>query len=128
MTENHLKTISFLVKFSLLLQLVLSIHNHKFEAEATQSELYHRMSNIEAQNRHHEKEISLLKMKKVEDRKKINQLRERVALLESSTFSNLSSGEKFRRRSKRPVRLIPPYISNLWDSIILKSIFILSSL
>jgi len=113
MEEDHLKMISFLVKISLLLQLVLSIHNHKFEAEAVQSELYNRMSNIEARNRHHEKEMSLLKKEKVEDRKEINQLRERVALLESSTFSNLSSGEKFRRRSKRPVRLIPPYISNL---------------
>jgi len=82
------------------------INNHKFEAEATQSELYHRMSNVEAQNRHHEKEISLLKMKKVEDGKEIHHLRERVALLESSTFSNSSSKDKLRRKSKRPARLL----------------------
>jgi len=64
------------------------------------------MSNVEALNRHHEKEISLLKVEKVEDRKEIHQLRERVALLESSTFSNSSSGDKLRRRSKRPARLL----------------------
>ena len=110
MNENHLKTFSFLVKFFLLLQLVLCINNLKFEVEATRSEFYNRVSNIEAQNRHHEREMSSLKTEKVEDRKEIHQLRERVALLESSTFSNSSSGEKFRRRSKRPVRLLPPYV------------------
>ena len=105
MEENHLKW-SFLVKFVLLLQLVNYINNHKFEAEATQSELYHRMSTVEAQNRHHEKEISLLKVEKVEDRNEIHQLRERVALLEASTFSNSSLEDKLRRRSKRPARLL----------------------
>ena len=106
MEENPLKTCSFLLKFVLLLQLVYCINNHKFEAEATQSELYQRMSNIEAQNRRHEKEIFLLKDGKVENRKEVQQLRERVALLESSNFSNSPSDEKFRRRSKRPVRLL----------------------
>jgi len=55
MEEQNLQTCSFLVKFVLLLQLVNYINNLKLEAEATQSELYHRMSNVEAQNRHHEK-------------------------------------------------------------------------
>ena len=110
MEETHLNPCSFLVKFLLLLQLAYCINNHKFEAEATQSELYHRMSNIEAQNRHHEKEISLLRVEKVEDRREIHQLRERVALLESSTFSNSSLGEKLLGRSKRPARLLPDSI------------------
>ena len=108
MVENHWKTCSFLVKLVLLLHLAYSINNQKFEAEATQSELYHRMSNVEAQNRHHEKEISLLKMGKVEDRKEINHLRERVARLEGeSSLTNLTS-EQTGGRQKRPVRLLPP--------------------
>jgi len=52
------------------------------------------MSKIEAQNRRHENEISLLKTGKVEDRKEIHQLRERVALLEDSTFFNAPSDDK----------------------------------
>ncbi len=68
MNENHLKTFSFLVKFFLLLQLVLCINNLKFEVEATRSEFYNRVSNIEAQNRHHEREISSLKTEKVEQK------------------------------------------------------------
>ncbi len=108
MNDSHFKTLSFLLKCVLLLQLVYSI-NYPFGAEATQSELYVRMSKIEAQNRRHENEISLLKTKKVEDRKEIYQLRERVALLEDSTFTNESSFEK-PKRSKRPVRLLPPHI------------------
>ncbi len=112
MGETIWKNFSFLLKLFILLKLVHFINNtSKCGAEAAQSELHNRMFNIEAQNRHHEKEISLLKMGKVEDRKEIYQLRERVALLESSTFSNSSSEEKIRRRSKRPVRLLPP---NYW--------------
>lgn len=110
MEENHLKMLYFLLKCVLLLQVLYCINSCKFEAEATQTELYNRMSQIEDQNRHHEKEISLLKIGKVEDRQEIRQLRERVALLESSTFSNSSLGEKHLRRSKRPVRLLPPKV------------------
>lgn len=106
MKEKNFKTWPFLVKFVLLSQLVYCIKYLKFEAEATQSELYHRMSNIEVQNRLHAKEISLLKVEKVEHKKEILQLRERVALLESSAFSNSTSEEKFQKRSKRPVRLL----------------------
>jgi len=110
MEENHFKTVGFLLRCVLLLQLAYSI-NHQFGAEATQSELHDRMSKIEAQNRRHENEISLLKTGKVEDKKEIHQLRERVALLEDSTFFNApSGGDKLLRRSERPVRLLPPHI------------------
>jgi len=79
MGENQFKTFSFLLKFALLLQLMLYvIHNHHFGAEASQPEVYDRFSKIEAQNQRHEKEISLLKTEKVEDRKEIHQLRERI--------------------------------------------------
>ena len=108
MGENQFKTFGFLLKSVLLLQLMNVIHNHHFGAEATQPEVYDRLSKIEAQNQRLEKEISLLKIGKIEDRKEIHQLRERVALLEDSTFSNVTSGDKISRvRSKRPERLIP---------------------
>ena len=84
------------------------IHNHHFGAEATQPEVYDRLFKIEAQNQRHEKEISLLKTEKIEDRKEIQQLKERVALLEDATFSNVTSGDKISRiRSERPARLLP---------------------
>ena len=109
MEENHFKTLSILLKLVLLLQLVYSIH-HQNGAEAAPLELHDRMSNIEAQNHRHEKEISLLKTEKMEDREEIHQLRERVALLEDVTFSNASSGEKILTRSERPARLLPPSV------------------
>ena len=108
MGENKFKTFGFLLKFVLLLQLTYVIRNHQFGAEATQPEVYDRLSKIEAQNHRHEKEISLLKTEKTEDRKEIHQLRERVALLEDSTFSNATPGNKISRtRSERPARLLP---------------------
>ena len=77
-------------------------------AVATQPEVYDRLSKIEAQNQRHEKEISLFKTEKVEDRKEIHQLRERVALLEDSTFSNVKSGDKTPRiRSERSAQSPP---------------------
>jgi len=119
MEENHFKTFSFLLKFVLLLQLVYSIH-HQFGVEAAQPELHERMGKIEAQNRRHEKEISVLKTEKVEDRKEIRQLRERVALLEDATLTyNASSDEKLLKRSERPVRLLPPHILRPYISIVI---------
>ena len=111
MEETHFKSFSFLLKLVLLVQLMYSIH-HQYGAEAisNQPELHDRMSKIEAQNRRHEVEISILKTEKVEDRKEIHQLRERVALLEDSTFSNASSGGKILTISKRPARLLPSQI------------------
>ena len=117
MGETHFKTFSFLLKFVLLLQLVYSI-NHQFGADATPSEIYDRLSRIEAQNQHHENEISILKTEKVEDRKEIHQLRERVAILESSTFFNSSSSGEQLKRSKRPARLLPPHILRPLDDYI----------
>jgi len=110
MEENHFKALSFLLKFVLLLQLVYSI-NHQFGADASiQPEQHDRLNKVEAQTRRHENEISLLKTEKIEDRKEIRQLRERVALLEDSTFSNASSSEKILTRLKRPVRLLPSQV------------------
>jgi len=107
MGENQFKTFGFLLKPVLLLQLMYVIHNHHFGAEATQLEI-DRLTRIEAQNQRHENEISLLKMGKIEDRKEIHHLRERVALLEDAAFSNVTSGDKISRaRLKRPERLIP---------------------
>ena len=111
MKETHFKTSSFLLKCVMLLQLVYCINHHQFGVDATQSELYGRMSKIEAKSRLHEHEISLLLKEKVEDRKEIHQLKERVALLEeSSSLSNASSDEKLLKRSERPARLLPPHI------------------
>jgi len=86
MGETQFKTFGFLLKFVLLLQLMYFIRNHQFGAEATQPEVNDRLSKIEAQNQRHEREISLLKTEKIEDRKEIHQLRERVAMLEDSTL------------------------------------------
>ena len=108
MGEKQFKTFGFLLKFVLLLQLINVIRNHQFGAEATQPEVHDRLSKIEARNQRHEKEISLLKTEKIEDRKEIHQLRERVALLEDLTFSNVAPGDKISRtRSERPARLLP---------------------
>jgi len=90
----------------LLLQLTNCI-NHRFGADASQSDVYERLSKIEAHNRQQEKEVSVLKIKGVEDRSEINGLRNRVARLEeSSTFTNLTNKE-MAGRQKRPFRLIP---------------------
>ena len=84
------------------------IQNHHFGAEATQLEVNDRLSKIEAQNKLHEKEISLLKAGKIEDKKEIRHLRERVALLEDTIFPNVKSSDNISRiRSERPARLLP---------------------
>ena len=109
MGENHFKKFSFLLKLLLILQLLYSIH-YQYGVEATQPELHDRLTKMEAQNRRHEVEISILKTAKIEDRKEIHQLRERVALLEDATFSNVTSGDiKLSQhiRSERPARLLP---------------------
>ena len=108
MEESRFKMFSFLLKHLLLLQLVYSIH-HQYGAEGVPSELHNRMSKIEAQTRRHESEISILKTEKIKDMKEIHQLRQRIGLLEDSTFYNASSSEKMKR-SKRPVRFLPSRI------------------
>ena len=106
MEQESFKMFSFLLKIILLLQLAYSI-NHQFGAEASQPEVYERLSKVEAHNRQQEKEISLLKTRAIGDRKEIHLLRNRVAHLEAaSTLPNLSS-DAIIGRSKRPVRLLP---------------------
>jgi len=87
---------------------VYFINHNQFGVEAGQSELSDRMVKIETKNLQQEKEIALLKINAVEDRKEINHLRERVARLEGeSSLTNLTS-EQTGGRQKRPVRLLPP--------------------
>lgn len=74
------------------------------------SNLLDRVSEIEAQNRQHVKEISLLKTTVSEDKKMISQLNGRLSLLEASANvinTAANSNEDILGRSKRPARLIP---------------------
>ena len=109
MEDNHFKTICFLLRCVLFLQLSYSI-NHEIGAAASQPEVYDRLSKIEAQNLQHEKEISILKTEKIEDKKEIRKLRERVAHLENSAFTDNLKGDKIIERSKRPASLLPDTI------------------
>ena len=95
----------FLLKFVLFLQLTNCIHR-QFGADATQSEMYERMSKIEAHNQQQDKEISLLKTKAIEDRSEIRHLRDRLAHFDASAFTNLQN-EDYLERQKRPYRLLP---------------------
>ncbi len=72
------------------------INQHQFGADVSQSELSDRMATIEAKNLKQDSEISLLKMATIEDKKEINELKERVVYLKESTFKNLTT-EKFSR-------------------------------
>lgn len=63
-----------------------------------------RMSEIEAKSKHQEKEISTLKTLRLEDKKEISQLRERVEQLEASEVKTTKYG-KILDRQKRPFRL-----------------------
>ena len=105
MEQDSFKMFCFLLKVVLLLQLTYSI-NHQLGAEASQSEVLERLSKVEAHNRQQEKEMSLLKNQAFGDRKEIHKLRGRVAHLEASTFTNITS-DAIIGRQKRPVRLLP---------------------
>ena len=105
MEQDSFKMICFLLRVVLLLQLTYSI-NHQVGANASQPEVYERLSKIEAHNRQQEIEISLLKTRAIGDRKEIQQLRDRVAHLEASTLSSIISDTTIWRQ-KRPVRLLP---------------------
>lgn len=107
MEHRLLKMLCFLLRGVLLLQLMYFINQHQFGADANQSELFDRMTKIESKNLKQDNEISLLKMKSIEDRREINELRERVAHLEESQLKNLTT-EYALDRPKRPVRLLPP--------------------
>ena len=76
--------------------------HHTFD----ESSLGNRMSEIEAKYRQQENEIGILKTLRVEDKKMINQLRDRVEQLES-TAANAGANEKILERQKRPFRLAP---------------------
>jgi len=85
----------------------------ELNAEAiSQSKIYERMSKIEAQNRQHEKEISLLKTERVEDKNEIHKLRNRVARLEALSTFDGKTNEDILGRQKRPYRLIPKKLPN----------------
>ena len=66
--------------------------------------LGNRMSEIEIKHRHQENEIGILKTLRVEDKKMINQLRDRIDQLELKEES-ASTNEKVLERQKRPFRL-----------------------
>ena len=102
---------SFFLKFVLLLELISSINQLQLGANAIpQPEFYERISKIEANNRLQVNEISLLKTKSIEDRSEIHHLRDRVAKLEASTFTNATNYQEISKRQKRPDRLIPVHI------------------
>ena len=90
----------FLLKFVLFLQLTNCIHR-QFGADATQSEMFERMSKIEAHNQQQDKEISHLKTKSIEDRIEIDQLRDH--------FTNSLQNDEILVRQKRPYRLLPSH-------------------
>ena len=70
-------------------------------------DLNSRLSAIEAKSKHQEDEISLLKTLRVEDKKKVNQLRERVEQLEASVVKTTENERILERHQKRPFRLAP---------------------
>jgi len=109
MEQDRLKMIGFFLKLAMLFQLIYCI-NRQFGANANQqSEVYQRMSKIEAHNRHQEKEISILKTQKIEDRNEISELRRRVSRLEaSSTLNKNLTNKEFAGGTKRSFRLLPP--------------------
>jgi len=109
----------FLLKLVLLLQLSNSINQFKLGANAaTQSEVYERMSKIEANNQLQANEISVLKTKSVEDRNEIQQLKDRLAKLEAFTFTNKTNDQETFERQKRPARLLPSQVLR-WDAFYL---------
>jgi len=112
MDQDSLKMFSFFLKLVLLLELISSINQLQLGANAIpQPEFYERISKIEANNRLQANEISLLKTKSIEDRSEIHHLRERVAKLEASTFTNdITNCQEISKRQKRPDRLIPAHI------------------
>ncbi len=110
MDQDSLKLFSFFLRLVLLLELTNSINQLQLGANATQTDLYEKMLEIEANNRLQANEISLLKTKSIEDRSEIHHLRERVAKLEASTFTNATNYQEISKRQKRPDRLIPAHI------------------
>jgi len=105
MEPNRLETFCFLLGVFTLLQMLHSINN-RFEGNGIQSELHERMSNMEANNRQQDKDMSILKTNSVEDKLEISQLRERVARLEASKYANFPKENVFERQ-ERPARLLP---------------------
>ena len=69
MEQHRFKIHGFLLRSLLLIQLVYSINQNQFGMQASQSELSDRMLKIESKNLQQEKEIALLKIIAVEDRK-----------------------------------------------------------
>ena len=66
-----------------------------------------RISEIEVRDKQQEKEITILKSASKDDKKEIEFLKNRVALLEAPTDSNKFLG---KRHIKRPARLLPSAI------------------
>ena len=98
----------FLLKLMLLFHLTNSINQFQLGANATQPELYERMSKIEATNRLQATEISVLKTNSIEDRSEIHRLRDRVDHLEASISMNKTNNDQeMLERQKRPARLLP---------------------
>ena len=65
-------------------------------------DLHSRVSKIEAKDHHQDREISLLKNALVEEKELVQDLKNRLEILEDSN--------KVFGRSKRPYRLLPPHI------------------
>lgn len=70
--------------------------------EENNLDLHHRLSKVEAHDRHQDGEISLLKVALDKERKVVHDLTSLIAVLEDSN--------NIIRRPKRPVRLLPPYL------------------
>lgn len=121
MERNRTAIFGFLAKISLLF--FISGNQYLVEAnkvpsfiepcvarllDCDQSNSSNRIIQVEARSHEQEKEISNLKNVVAEDRKVINQLKERVALLEASSDSEKAAASAdFFRRPKRPARLLP---------------------
>ncbi len=114
--QKHSKIfIHSLIKLALIVQITVgSATSNQVATTAVQLvnskydelDLNSRLSAIEAKSIHQAEEISVLKTLRVEDRKEINQLRDRVEQLEASMVKT-SENERILERQKRPFRLEP---------------------
>lgn len=113
--NNSKVFVSFLLRLALIVRLTVeTTATHQVSTTAVQLvnsrydylDLNIRLSAIEAKSIHQDDEISIIKARRLEDKKIINQLSERVEQLEASVVKT-SGNEKILERRKRPFRLAP---------------------
>jgi len=90
---------SFILKIAILIHLGLMI---EASPNIEDLDLHSRVSKIETKDHHQDREISLLKNALVEEKELVQDLTNRLGILEDSN--------KVFGRSKRPYRLLPPHI------------------